>query len=458
MAVEENKATPGLIGWKVAKLSLNVASVRYRALLPMLALKESGKNCRVFADYDLRNLENLSVLVIVKGLVPDDLALAQQAHSRGIPIILDLCDCIFVDNYGGQNYSVAPAVTFAAMAELATAVVVSTEPLAEVVRNQIAGHVPIFVIPDGVDSCDLQTRAQKILEQSVVVAKSFQVASAPKSQPDGRFNLPELTGWEKIRKKASRKYKKLLTAVRTEGVGAILKLHLWKISRIPTKPFRRPKVTTPAHTTSQKPRSTETPATTVAAKCNAKRILWFGNHGAPYARFGMLDLLEIKDSLELIAGEMDVKLVVISDNQEKYLQHIKPLKIKSEYIAWSPTVVEQEFARASVVVIPNPLETFSICKSANRATFALKHGVPVVATATPALRPLAECIVLDDFENGLRTYLTGSRQAKADIERGQKLIEVLYGQSQTLREWSQVIERVVAGSKQSARSLLSKSA
>ena len=172
----------------------------------------------------------------------------------------------------------------------------------------------------------------------------------------------------------------------------------------------------------------------------------------------MLDLLEIKDSLEVMASEMDVKLVVVSDNYDKYVQHIKPLNINSEYIAWSPTLVDQEFTRASVVVIPNPLETFSICKSANRAVLALKHGVPVVATTTPALRPLADCIVLDDFENGLRTYLTDDRKAKADIERGQKLIEILYGQPQTRTEWTRVIHLAKVGSPSAVAELRRKSA
>ena len=92
------QATTGKIGWKVAKLSLNVASVRYRALLPVLALQEAGKNCHVFADYDACNLDGLSLLVIVKGLIPNDLELARKAHERGIPLVLDLCDCIFVEN------------------------------------------------------------------------------------------------------------------------------------------------------------------------------------------------------------------------------------------------------------------------------------------------------------------------------------------------------------------------
>ncbi len=449
MVSSEMQATTGKIGWKVAKLSLNVASVRYRALLPVLALQDSGKECRVFADYDTRNLDDLSVLVIVKGLVPSDLELAREAHARGIPIVLDLCDCIFVENYGGDYYSVPPADTFLAMARLASAIVLSTDALAEEVRKQIGDHPRMFVIPDGVDSCELQAKAQAVLQKSIELARRADSQRTTKLQPV-IVTAPEYTGWTKIRKKVSRKYKKLLNAVRTEGVTSIATKHIRKCGKIAAKAFVRktekPIVKDSAHAPQAITATTHPPADAMVS-CQAKRILWFGNHGAPYAKFGMLDLLEIRESLERMASEMDVKLVVISDNQDKYVKNIKPLKIKSEYIPWSPTAVEQEFARASVVVIPNPLETFSICKSANRAVLALKHGVPVVATATPALRPLASCIVLDDFENGLRTYLTDPDRANLDVQTGKELIEELYGQAQTCFEWTQVIRHANSDNK-----------
>ena len=41
------------------------------------------------------------------------------------------------------------------------------------------------------------------------------------------------------------------------------------------------------------------------------RILWFGHHGAPYASFGMLDLINIRVELEAIALEFPVELVVV---------------------------------------------------------------------------------------------------------------------------------------------------
>lgn len=440
------QASSGKIGWKVAKLSLNVASVRYRALLPVLALQAAGKSCQVFADYNNCNLDGISLLVIVKGLIPNDLELAREAHQRGIPIVLDLCDCIFVENYGGVNYSVQPAKTFLAIAELASAVVVPTEPLADVVRGQVNNRIPVFVIPDGIDSSELQSRAQQVVQDSITHARNREGAQIVQPLLRKRTAEPQYTGWKKIRKKLSRKYKKLLTAIRNEGFGTIAKKQRAKCLKVIGKLLRLQVFPTTAASAAQAILQAETQPSQSSLNCNAKRIMWFGNHGAPYAQFGMLDLLEIKESLELMASELDVKLVVISDNYEKYEQHIKPLKIKSEYIAWNPTVVEQEFARASVVVIPNPLETFSICKSANRAVLALKHGVPVVATETPALRPLASCMVFDDFERGLRTYLTDSQKAKVDVELGQQLIEILYGQSQTLGAWTRVISQTISGS------------
>jgi len=435
--------TKAKIGWKVSKLSLNVASVRYRALLPVIALRDAGEKCHVFADYDQRNLQDVSVLVIVKGLVPEDLELASEAWSRGIAIVLDLCDCIFVKDYGGNNYRVPPSQTFLAMAQLASAIVVPTESLAEVLRGRVGPHTPVFVIPDGVDSSELQNRALRVLEHSIAAANNFEIANVQARKTQSRVTEPQYSGWLKIRKKASRKYKKLLTAVRSDGWSSLATKHLKKSKKIFGKFFKQRF----APTSIKSQPICEALPLVVVTTCTAKRIMWFGNHGAPYARFGMLDLLDIKDSLELMAEELDVKLIVISDNLDKYNQYIKPLEIPSEYIAWNPTVVEREFARASVVVIPNPLETFSICKSANRAVLALKHGVPVVATETPALRVLAECIVLNDFENGLRTYLTDESRAKRDTERGQQLIHELFGQAPTLVEWMRVIQHVIGNAR-----------
>ena len=48
-ASQEPVSRPMLIGWKTASLAFHLASVRYRALLPILQLRERGMHL-AFAD------------------------------------------------------------------------------------------------------------------------------------------------------------------------------------------------------------------------------------------------------------------------------------------------------------------------------------------------------------------------------------------------------------------------
>lgn len=137
------------IGWKVSRLSSSVASIRYRALLPMLALESVQIRNRVFSSGLESNLVGLDGLVIVKSFTPDDLFLAQKAASLGIRAVFDLCDNIFIDNYGFRAGKISPVQLFDAIAAQVDAVVVPTESLAAIVRQRVP-HVQVTVIPDSV--------------------------------------------------------------------------------------------------------------------------------------------------------------------------------------------------------------------------------------------------------------------------------------------------------------------
>lgn len=166
----------------------------------------------------------------------------------------------------------------------------------------------------------------------------------------------------------------------------------------------------------------EVPANGQGRAAAPMRILWYGNHGAVHARFGMLDLLEIRDDLERIAREFPVQLIVVSNSREKYEKHIRPFGIPSRYEEWSAERVDRWLAKASVVLIPNSLDDFSICKSANRAIHALMRRVPVVATPTPGLAPLAGAIETGGFHKGLYKYLSDPAAGKRDTALAVKLI------------------------------------
>jgi hypothetical protein len=177
------------------------------------------------------------------------------------------------------------------------------------------------------------------------------------------------------------------------------------------------------------------------------RLLWYGNHGAPHARFGMLDLLDVGEDLERIAREFPVQLIVVSNNREKYEKHIKPLNIPSRYEEWSSERVDRWLSKASVVLIPNSLDEFSICKSANRAVHALMRRVPVVATPTPALACLSDAIETGGFYDGLRKYLSDPTAGRRDTARAIELIDRNFSAPVLGAAWHQALVPVIAAAR-----------
>lgn len=419
------KETPRVttVGWKVASLSFSIASVRYRAMLPLLALEQNGHKCRVFSDADSEQLAGLDLLVIVKSFSADDFALTQQAVAHGVPVVLDLCDNIFISSYGASALapSTSPAQMFLAMARLASGVVVTTEPLAQIVRSRLDSAVPVHVIPDGLETHDVLEQMRGRLAQAIVSQRK--------------------TLTQKIRRRVMRLVWRVQTLRSAATVPLTKRLTHRAVRELHWKPWAKrayrlfDSVRRSVRARTGQPRA----VAQRKADPDAKRILWFGNHGAPHACFGMLDLLEIRTPLEAIAREFNVELVVVSNHREKYESHIEPLCIPSTYVEWSPASIKKQLALASVVVVPNTLDAFSVCKSSNRTSTALLAGVPVIATATPALDALAGCVVLDDFLGGLRLYLCDAQRAAADVARGRELIQRIYGQAAIAVAWAGVI-------------------
>jgi len=376
------------IGWCVSALSINVASVRYRALLPLLALEADQHRCTLFTSDTPVDLDSLDVLILVKTFTAESVTLAQACKARNIPVLLDLCDNIFVEGYGKRN----ALENFLEIARVASAMVVTTEPLADSVRAHLPA-LPVHVIPDG------------LLTPELVEQGSAKIQQATPSTPHADACQGQ---W-------------------LEHVRALLQRLKAPFSRR-SKARRKALANGPSHSGQVQP--------------GAQQLLWFGNHGAPYARFGMLDLLDIREALETIAQEFPVELVVVSSHQGKYAEHIAPMAIPSRYLPWSNEVVEQCLAEASVVLIPNSLDPFSLAKSANRSVHALTRGVPVVATRTPALLPLAGSIEMDGFVAGLRRYLRDREAGQQDVAQAQRLIDRNYSLEVIGALWSSVLHGV----------------
>ncbi|WLG96488.1 hypothetical protein [Pseudomonas sp. FP198] len=426
-----NNALPR-IGWCVASLSADIASVRYRAVLPLLALEEKQYHCTLFTHTTKIDLDDLDVLVIVKNFTVESFLLAQEARAKGVTVILDLCDNIFIEAYG-KNSKTRASDMFMAIAKHASAIVATTEPLAAIIREQISYTVPVYVIPDGVeaDASACARRLARTQEQaSTLLANSL---SQQANKVRSRISALRTVSFKGLLKAQLTRFRNWLSWRFWMHQGRKAHGILRSAANQCVRKLSRPAA----------PRSNPTVSDDATGGANKLSILWYGNHGAPHARFGMLDLLEIRGALEQAAIEFQAELVVVSNNRSKYEKYIKPMAIPSRYLEWSSAVVEQCLAEARVVVVPNMRDAFSLCKSANRTVHALTRGVPVVATATPALAPLAGSIVVDDFLQGLRRYLSSIPHAKADVAKGLELIEKHFSPEVIGTAWSDAIKAAV---------------
>lgn len=424
---------PLVIGWCVTSLSLDVASIRYRAILPAVALEAAGHRCEVFQRSNPPALESLDALIVVKDFSVECYSLMQRASRLDIPVFFDLCDNIFVPDYGKYSSNV-PRDMFKAIIKLASGIVVTTTPLATALENHTK-DVPVHVIPDGVLSPNINAALDRCLKAAQDAAKE---RTPPPSNPlvIKSKKLAKLYGAVSVSgvaKKIVRRWRSLLRPGFYIRQGRRAIAYLMKKTRAELQrrvairdniALKRPNAV---------PDIVEKPSPT------AKQLLWFGNHGADYANFGIRDVVLIRGALETIAQEYDVQLVIVSNNRDKYETYIRPLNIPSRYVEWSKSSIEQEMRRAHVVLIPNSLDAFSICKSANRAVQALIYGLPVIATKTPALNVLDEAIVLDDFITGLRRYLSSTNNVSSDVKLGQKLATTHFSPDKIAKMWSDTI-------------------
>lgn len=376
--------------FKIANAELGIASVRYRALLPALALQEMSFRCTVTDDAACIAPRRGDVVVIVKSFGSADRELASRAERAQARVVLDLCDNIFVPGYVA-NSILPPAMEFMQLARHAQAIVVSTDALRTIVRQQVGANALVLTIPDGLETPSLFERERRLL------------AAAPKRR---------LSRWLRRLREVLGQWRRWFT---DDG----------------PRPRRRKRRRAPDR---------------AAARSSPDReglyIVWFGNHGARYAQFGIGDILLFREALARAAQEFGAELVVVSNDAATYHRQAPFFGIASHFVCWSPQAMKEWLGRAAVVIIPNSLDPFSICKSANRSVLALQAGVPVVATPTEAIAELAPAIWTQDPYLGLRTYLTDAERVAHDVATGRELIAQRYSLQRIGRLWGEVLERV----------------
>jgi glycosyltransferase involved in cell wall biosynthesis len=115
----------------------------------------------------------------------------------------------------------------------------------------------------------------------------------------------------------------------------------------------------------------------------------------------------------------------------------------TEYYEWSIDLLNEKLKEASVVLLPNSLDSFSECKSTNRAVMAISAGIPVVATKTKALAPLVDYVKFNDFYNNIYDCLLDSKQFNVDIQKRSEFINKKFGFEVIKEQWLDAINKVI---------------
>ncbi len=393
-----------LLLWKVESCNLKIASVRIRCMLPALSLERHGwLPVMLEKNETVSNFDNVKAMIFVKSFSYHDYLLAKKAHASNIPIILDLCDNIFVAEYASYKKN-----HFSQMAAIATKIVTTTSTLADVIASE-GIRTAISVIPDQIES------------NSNIIGLNDSLHLWRQR----RFQLIKSVAFELVRTyyaKLTRpkNYLHLLKLIQRK-INWIFRVFIYQLSKLKFI-FNKP-ASDPINT-------------------YKKTVIWFGNHGAPYSNFGLTSLAAIREDIEQLNKVIPIRLLVVSNSQQKFNKLISGFNLYTEYRPWTISGIFDDLKSADVCILPIMKDPFSLCKSPNRALLALSLNIPVVASSIGSMNDLSECIILDDFYNGVLTYLSDPSRVEKDLKLAQNELLRQYSDDAVCQSWLTVVRDV----------------
>ncbi len=389
-----------VIAWKLEVPEPTSAPVRYRALFPAEALRARGWDSVFLQGAEtLRDFGEIQAMVFVRTFDDADRMLAQRAAERGVPVIVDLCDNIFVDGYRGW-IGASWRRNFQSMLQLCSALVVTGRELAARLDCDLPAGLPIVEIPDPVETPEA-TRAALDVRRWRSVRADLRLRGDPLASLAYRLRQDA---------KRLRRLRRSIQAVTLGSHG------------------RRGGMNGTAAT---------------AAAPDRKRVVWFGaDYGSRWAP-GLRPLAALAGPLSAVCRTVPFELTVISNNAASYRRLIRPLPFPTRFRQWSPLGVFDALAGADAALLPYAADEFGIVKSANRVVLALSLGVPVVASSIPALRELEGCLMLDDWEAGLRRYLTDPEFARQHVRQAQAIIGERFSAASVAERWDRLLAGLV---------------
>ncbi|WP_461517441.1 hypothetical protein [Porticoccus sp.] len=178
----------------------------------------------------------------------------------------------------------------------------------------------------------------------------------------------------------------------------------------------------------------------VANQRGSTPLVWFGNHKASYGDAGMQHLNTVKELLADIHREKPITLTVISNSRESFDNLIDGWPLPTFYLEWNAHNFMRALQLHRIAIIPIDVNAFTAAKTNNRIALSLAQGLGVVADSIESYRVFSECASLDNWREGLLTYLREPAVLGSHITMGQAIIRRDFNLPVIAARWKAVLE------------------
>lgn len=169
-------------------------------------------------------------------------------------------------------------------------------------------------------------------------------------------------------------------------------------------------------------------------------LVWFGNHKASYGDAGMQHLNTVKGLLADIHREKPITLTVISNSRGSFDSLIGDWPLPTFYLEWSAHNFIRALQLHRIAIIPIDINPFTAAKTNNRIALSLAQGLGVVADSIDSYLVFSECACLDNWREGLLTYLREPEVLGSHIAMGQAIIRRDFSSSVIAGRWRSLLE------------------
>ena len=176
-------------------------------------------------------------------------------------------------------------------------------------------------------------------------------------------------------------------------------------------------------------------------KTSEKRnpLVWYGSHGNQFSPGGMLDILTLRGVLERVNAVYPLSLTIISNHRTKFQDNFSDWDFPVLYLEWDRANFLQALTLHDISILPIEENPFTQCKSSNRLTLSIHHGIVPVASSVPSYLQFSDLVRLGNWEENLLELLGDRAVRQSELKNAQMAIHRSHCLTAISDEWQQLL-------------------